>query len=227
MESLTPFTENSVSAISRGNVYLLLSRLFNREVDRGFVDWLLSEEVVSALEPLGVELTGVLSCKAGGNAACDDVERIIDELSEEYASLFILPGGVSPYESVRLTGQLCQEPEWNVRKFYNSCGLVPNEETRLFADHIGVELGFMGFLAGKEYASWNAGDQEEALRRRSVQYEFFSSHLSLWSFDFLKEIEDVSRHGFYREGALLARRFLELEQTELAETAGRLQAVKG
>jgi len=90
---------------------------------------------------------------------------------------------------------------------------------REMPDHIGVELGFMGILAEKEHESWKAGNAEEALRWRGLQQEFFAAHLNAWAMDFLDDIEKLTRHGFYREAAVLTRRFLELEQNELAEYA--------
>jgi TorA maturation chaperone TorD len=231
MASTEIFTENGLSAMSRGNVYLLLSRLYSGEADRELVEWLRSEEAVSALDSLGVDVAKMVPCPAEGSAKGspegspqvynDGLEEIIDELAEEYTGLFVLPGGLSPYESVRITGQFCQEPEWQVRKFYQDSGLVINDDRKIFADHIGAEFGFMGFLAEKEFASWDSGDGEEALKYHGLQAEFFNAHLSGWTFAFLDDLERLAEHKFYKEVAVLTRRFLELEKQELVAPTGR------
>jgi TorA maturation chaperone TorD len=223
MASTEKFTENGLSAMSRGNVYLLLSRLYSVEADSELVEWLRSEEAVSALDSLGVDVDKMVPCPAQGSAkgSNDGLEEILDELAAEYTGLFVLPGGISPYESVRLTGQHCQEPEWQVRKFYQDCGLVINDDTKIFADHIGAELGFMGFLAEKEFASWDSGDGQQALKYQGLQAEFFNAHLNVWAFAFLGDLERLAIHKFYKEIAVLTRRFLELEKQELVAPAGR------
>ncbi|HLC17465.1 MAG TPA: molecular chaperone TorD family protein [Thermodesulfobacteriota bacterium] len=222
MASSEVFSDNGLSAMSRGNVYLLLSRLYSGEADRDLLDWLCSQQVVSALESLGVDVARMLSCPPEGSAEGPGhlFQGLLEELAEEYTALFLLPGGVLPYESVRLKGQLCQEPEWEVRKLYNDCGLVVNEQRKIFADHIGVELGFMGFLTGKEHAGWESGSVEEAHKWRRLQSEFFNAHLGGWAFNFLDDVERVSCHGFYREAAVLTKRFLELEHKEFALPGG-------
>lgn len=202
--------DRGVAARGRGNVYLLLSRLYTAEVDGGLLGHLSSGETAEALESLGPDISTMFPDRHDGAVGP------LEDLAEEYAALFLLPGGVSPYESVRLKGRLCDEPEQKVREFYRGCGLVLVEERELFADHIGVELGFMAHLAGKESAAWESGDEEEAVRWLSLQMEFFIFHLGRWAFPFLDDMEKVVRHPFYRMVAVLTRRFLEAEREELS-----------
>jgi len=198
------------SAAWRGNVYLLLSRLYTAEVDGGLLSHLSSEEMSGALASLGLDISSMVP------GLSDGADKLLEDLAEEYAALFLLPGGDSPYESVRLKGRLCDDPEQKVRGFYRDCGVVLDEDRKLFADHIGVELGFMGHLAGKEAEAWAAGDEEEAVRWLSLQVEFFTLHPGRWANEFLDDMEKIVRHPFYRMLAVLTRRFLETEREELA-----------
>jgi len=207
-------SDRSVAVRSRGSVYLLLSRLFSREVDDALLEWLGSEETLSTLASLEVDTAPFAACKVAGDSR--EKGELLEGLDEEYAALFILPGGLSPYESVQLKGQHCQEPEWKVRQFYLKCGLVVKEETKIFADHIGAELGFMAYLAEKEADALESDDGEGAVQWQESQSGFFGSHLGCWAFGFLDEMERLTTHPFYREVALLTRNFLRSENEELA-----------
>jgi len=98
----------------------------------------------------------------------------LDALAQEYAALFIVPGGIPPYESVRLKGLVCQEPEWKVREVYKRCGLVVKEDLKIFSDHLGMELEFMGYLAKKEAGAWIDKDEKSALELVNMQKEFLT-----------------------------------------------------
>ncbi|MBI5893257.1 MAG: molecular chaperone TorD family protein [Deltaproteobacteria bacterium] len=202
-------------AKGRGSVYRLLSRFYLKEMDLEFLKRLKSQGVIDSLNELGVDFGKVLNSKPE--------DKLIDELAEEYAALFIVPGGIPPYESVRLKGMLCQEPEWKTREFYKRCGLVVKEDCKTFSDHLGMELEFMGYLADKEASAWenkhvpeglNRGDEKTALEWANLQKEFFGEHLDKWVFDFLNDMDKCAFHQFYKGVARLTRSFLEIEKEE-------------
>lgn len=193
-------------AKSRSSVYRLLSRFYLKEVDLEFLKRLKSKEIIDSLSELGVDFGKILNSKPE--------EKLLDELAEEYAALFIVPGGIPPYESVRLKGMLCQEPEWKTREFYKRCGLVVKEDLKIFSDHLGMELEFMGYLADKEASAWENKDEKTAAEWASLQKEFFTEHLDKWVFDFLNDVDRCAFHPFYKEAARLTRSFLEIEKEE-------------
>ena len=165
------FQTGPLTSRSRANVYVLLSRLFSSEVDDPLLEWLSSEETLSTLASLNVDTSPLATCHVKEDSP--EKEDLLDDLAAEYAALFILPGDLSPYESVRLKGQLCQEPEWKVRQFYLDCGLVVKENTKIFADHIGAELGFLAYLAEKEADALDSGDDEAVEKWQDAQSGFF------------------------------------------------------
>jgi TorA maturation chaperone TorD len=208
------FSERSVDVRSRANVYVLLSRLFSREVDDALLEWLSSEETLSTLASLEVDTSPLATCHVKEDSP--EKEDLLDDLAAEYAALFILPGDLSPYESVRLKGQLCQEPEWKVRQFYLDCGLVVKENTKIFADHIGAELGFMAYLTEKEADALDSGDDEAVEKWQGAQSGFFVAHLGCWVFSFLDDMERFNSHPFYSVVVQLTRNFLQVECEDLA-----------
>lgn len=201
----------------RSRAYHLLAALYHKEAGKDLLEILWSKEVARLFEDLGVDIGRLVPDSP------DKQKAFLEKLAEEYAALFVLPGGVSPYESVRLKGLLCQDPEWNVRGFYSRCGLVLRDGSRIFADHIGFELSFMGYLSGNESQALYANNEEEALKWRKLQQEFFSSHLGKWVFGFLDDLDRLALHPFYKEVSRLTRKFMEMEQEDIVgkKSAGR------
>lgn len=203
-------TELSMAARGRSLLYRILASLYLRESTAETINILSSKEVAEVLGGLGVD-TGKLS----GPDGADGQRRYLDELAEEYAALFILPGGVSPYESVRLKGLLCQDPEWKAREFYKRFGVVIREGSSIFSDHIGMELDFMSYLSGKEAEAWAANDEEGAKRFEKARQEFFGAHINMWVGRFLEELDKCAFHPFYREVSVFTRKLMEIENGDL------------
>lgn len=197
------------TARSRSNIYRLLSALFMAEVTPDLLNALNSEEMLKGLQDLGVEMEKVLG---------DQNSDLLGDLAEEYAALFIVPGGISPHESVRLHGMLNQKPSWDVEKFYQKCGLVIKDDCHILPDHIGMELEFMAYLAGKEADATQSGKETESAQWAGLQEEFFRNHIAPWTFDFLRDMKRLAYHPFYHGVASLALRFLETEKEQLCNT---------
>lgn len=195
-------------AKGRSNVYHLLARIYLKELTPDVLTALRGKEVKETLKELGMDIGQALPDNQGDN-------KLLDELATEYAALFIVPGGIPPYESVRLKGLLCQEPERKVREFYKRCGLTLKEDCKIFSDHLGMELEFMGYLADKEAEAWKNDGEESAVEWVNLQREFFSNHLDKWVFAFLKDLDMCAFHPFYKGLGRLTRGFLEMERDEL------------
>ncbi len=204
--------EKSMAAKGKSLLYRILASMYLKEATAETLRILSAKEVVETLDGLGVD-TGKLSGPADNN---ERQKRFLDELAEEYAALFILPGGVSPYESVRLKGLLCQDPEWKVREFYKRFGVVMREGPSIFSDHIGMELDFMSYLADKEAAAWGAKDEVDARGWQEARQEFFGEHMNKWVNGFLTELDKCAFHPFYKEVSVLTRKLMEIEGTELS-----------
>jgi anaerobic sulfite reductase subunit A len=203
--------EKSMAAKGKSLLYRILASLYLKEATAETLRILSTKEVVETLDGLGVD-TGKLCTPAEDN---EGQKRFLDELVEEYTALFILPGGVSPYESVRLKGLLCQDPEWKVREFYKRFGVVMREGSSIFSDHMGMELDFLSYLADKEAAAWGANDEEGARGWLEGRREFFDEHMSKWVNGFTDELDRCAFHPFYREVSALTRKLMEIEGAEL------------
>ncbi|GAB4410705.1 MAG: molecular chaperone TorD family protein [Thermodesulfovibrionales bacterium] len=204
MSKNTLSVEKSEIAKGRSYVYHLLAMLYLQEITAETLTILRNKEVVDTLAGLGLDV----------NYISPDVpqERLLNDLAEEYAALFVVSGGIPPYESARLKGLLCQEPASEVEEFYRRCGLVVKEDCGIIPDHLGMEMEFMGYLASRESDAWKAGDEKTAIEWSDRQREFFASHINNWVFDFLKDLERLALHPFYRDMGRLTQRFLETEQ---------------
>lgn len=197
---------SSLTSLSKGRsrVYQFLSQLFLKEVTPEMLDVFLKEETKEALHSLDIDISKIVP----------DIpqDRLLDELAEEYAALFIVPGGIPPYESVRLEGQLYQKSAFEVEEFYTKCGLVLRDDHSIFPDHLGLELFFMGYLADKEADSLINRTGDDSEKWLELQKEFFEVHLGKWVFKFLQDMEKCAFHPFYRGIAELTQRFLETEK---------------
>lgn len=211
MTDINKNTELSSIAQSRAGVYHLISNFFLKEVSPEFLETLRNKELLHSLGEIGVDFGKVLS-------NISDETKFLDELATEYAALFIIAGGIPPYESVRLKGMLCQEPEAKVRAFYKRCGLTIKDDNKIFSDHIGMELEFMAYLSGKEAEAWGKGDEKSASAWNNLQKEFFAEHLDKWAFAFLKDMEICAFHPFYKEVNKLTKGFLEVEKQDLIDS---------
>ena len=210
MSSNDPPTTAEV-AKARSSVYRLIATLYLQEMTEDAIKALRSEAVASSLKELGVDLDASLP-----TGTATDMKELLDVLAEEYAALFILPGGLSPHESVRLKGLLCQSPEQDARAFYKKCGVEYQADSTVFADHLAVEIEFMAYLTEKEATALDEGDDNEATRWLEFERDFFRDHIEGWVFAFLDDLATYARHPFYKEMSVLTKNFLESERAELA-----------
>lgn len=137
-------------------------------------------------------------------------------LTAEHTRLFVLPGGVRPYESTfldqeqRLGGRI----SIGVGRFYEYAGAEFTATCTDLPDHIGVETEFMKFLCGLE-AQLRADGRQSGLRRcLDLQDEFLSDHLLRWYEPFCGRVMSETAHGFYRALAHLTMDFLGQEAAD-------------
>lgn len=139
-----------------------------------------------------------------------DLRKILLEWSEkdsadhalktEYARIFIVAGGVRPYESVYLGSEplLMREPWLQVKEFYHRNGLVLEKPAAHPEDHASVELAFMAHLI-------EAGDTA------AEQKSFFIEHIYKWLPGMLNDLKDNQHADFFKEMACIALKFIEQE----------------
>ncbi len=126
-------------------------------------------------------------------------------LRTEYARLFIMPGGIRPYESV-YRGKvplLMQEPWLEAKQFYRRCGLKLENPSRHPEDHISSELAFMLYLI-------------EMGNRKAEEKAFFRQHIDCWVPQMLEDIKKHTHAHFFKDVANFGRAFLESEREYLS-----------
>ncbi len=194
-------------AEGRSRLYLILSRVFLKEVSPEFLRSMREKGFVEYLKGLGIDL--------GEDFANKEEKELLEELAAEYTQLFIAPAGASPYESVWKKGLLMQEPAAEALAFYKRCGFKLPEDFKGFPDQIGVELSFLGHLTREEARAWKEGDERLATEVMKLEREFLKKHLRKWVFDFLDCVMAITKLPFYREMARLTKEFLKGEMEDL------------
>jgi TorA maturation chaperone TorD len=197
--------------MSARSLYLLLGRVFLKEVDKEFYSLLRSEEMIRALEPLQAGL--------GGEGVSD--EEVLERLAVEYSALFIQPGSFPPYESIFKKGRHLAEPADQVEIIYQLNGFnYRSQWPSLFPDHLGLELNFVASLLDSQIKALEKGLAEDAKRLEDVRAEFMKKHLCQWGPQYMEKIAEATSDPFYNPLVNLARSFLESEaESVLAQSS--------
>ena len=191
-------------ALARSNTYKLLSMAFIRELTPEAIGVFRGSDMAETLRELGEGF--------GREFYNRDEQELLKELAEEYAALFILPGGVNPTESVARAGLYMQTFAGQVTRFYRKCSFTLPDDFRGFPDHIGIELEFMSHLAKNEAGAYRENKADGWV---ALQKEFLQEHLSRWAADFAGEVAKYTRQPFYSEMARLLYEFIRSEAEEL------------
>ncbi len=163
-----------------GRVFHLLGRLYLEPPEEELLStvamwatrWLDTdpdEPIAAALEPL----------EAAGSG---DAQR----LNEEFTRLFrgAVPGSPDPpYESLYRDGALEGPSGAAVRSAYRSAGVDVAPDSGELADHLGIELHFVGALRER-------GDRETAA-------DFLAAHPTRWYDDFASRVREHDPDPFY------------------------------
>ena len=201
--------------------YLLLSRAFSREPD---TDTLKGMEQVSAVLMEALELMEIPSdpdVQASKNLLKEfwpefrhHPDRVVEDLSREYASLFLGVGSktVSPCESVYRSGAglLYQSTLFEVQQLYGGIGMEKSEQYHEPDDHIAVELMYMAKLCGMTGEAVNT-DNKSGLRYLGLQQQFLETHLTQWVSVFSQSLIAATDSPFYRAVALLLKGFVGID----------------
>ena len=199
----------------RMDLYRLLSRLYQAEVDETLLDSLkvlaLPEEN-KELKQGAADLRDYLS-SCGPNA--------VEELAVDYAATFLAAGSAEgaaalPCESVYTSPKriFMQEAWEQVSRLYAEKGLGKSDTLPdLMEDHAALELAFMAWLIE------NGTVQE--------QKAFLEGHLLNWLPAFALDVERYGRTPFYKAVTKITLGFLGLEQGLLAALdSGELSMTK-
>ncbi len=82
-------------------------------------------------------------------------------------------------------------------------------------DHLGMELEFMGYLAGREADARANQDEKETGKWIGLQGDFFRNHIDNWAFGFLTDLQKYAFHPFYKGLGSLTMSYLKTEKEHL------------
>ena len=198
------------NAQARAGMYGFLAALFNQrpEVD-----------LVRRLRTVGIDSFVTMTEEEGMNDGVSQglkemaqfIESTLDQPEEEveqalavdWTRLFrgISPnyGPTPPYEGLYAEGNRDPiEVLQSINQIYHENGVTIGEESPNRPDYIGLELGFMCFLAEQEAEAWEEGDEERANSYFEKAMKFVNEHLGLWASKFFEVAIEQAQTDFYK-----------------------------
>jgi TorA maturation chaperone TorD len=85
-----------------------------------------------------------------------------------------------------------------IQSLYIENGAALAGDPRDRPDYLGLELGFVSYLAEREAAAWAHGEPDLAANLAARGQAFLAEHPARWAPAFLEAARDQSRTGFYR-----------------------------
>ena len=157
---------------ARAGVYRLFSRILEEEVDAELLQ-LLRNDWAPLLTEMGFDF--------GEAFDQESPESLIESYAEEYTSLFMAPGGSSPFASVFISGRMFQEPADKAAKAYEEAGLrFQHGFSGEFPDHVGVMLAFIAHQIEAEAEALRRGDQALAELCHQRWFDFLRQQIGEW-----------------------------------------------
>jgi TorA maturation chaperone TorD len=148
-----------------------------------------------------------------------DDTQLRETLAVDYTQLFHGPcNHHPPYESLQTgaeEGELNGDATRQVRRFYDTAGLVFDDRCRERPDHLSVELSCMAELARRESAARETGDTAQMEGRVEEQRTFLERHLGRWVPEFGLVITNRAETNFYQQAGRLLAGFVETELSSL------------
>jgi putative dimethyl sulfoxide reductase chaperone len=200
---------------SRGDMYRLLARLYQVEVDAALLagmsqtDWAVESDEPGIRE--GYRLLGAYLSQLGPDTVTD--------LAVDYARLFLgaglaETGAAFPYESVYTHPDrlIMQDARDQVVQLYRAEGLDKIAEWNVPEDHIALEFEFMAHLCQKACQALATGDRPGASAYLEKQKSFLDQHLCKWIPGLCADIRRNAATDFYRGVALATEGYLHVDQ---------------
>ncbi|NRF14180.1 molecular chaperone TorD [Vibrio coralliilyticus] len=212
MQEIKAFNEK------RAEIYWWLSSLYAKELTEDNLQQYHSAEIRSFLTGLGENS----HLKPAIERVIDALNRLMDrddaqlELAADFCDLFLKSDKDSalPYASMYIgkSGLLNDQPATDMEKLMAEHGIEVEKGLNEPADHIAIELDFLGNLIIRSNELEQDRHMEEAF---SEQEQFIQQQLLSWIPQFSKKCQALDEFGFYSAVSLLLIAFLELDCTYL------------
>lgn len=213
VENLIGFNEN------RAQVYTLLSRCYEKEMDAAFA----AEFAANALlEAEDASLTEGFAVLQRDLVDCD--EAALEQLAVAFNRVFFGMGPRTaqkafPYESVYTSegGLMMQAAYSQVLHVYHEATFEKNPGFTEPEDHLAVELAFMTALCERAALALRDGDEVGAEEALSAQRDFLQRHVLNWIAPLANDIRASSEGGFYAHLATFTEAYARADEEALAE----------
>ncbi len=183
-------------------IFRLLAHIFSVEPDLELL-----HEVEQIDLPDEGSLAGIRQMVEAVRSSKDFLETLREELSVEFARLFIGPiKPLSiPYASWHLSDsrQLMTDETIEVRQRYLDAGMAVKELYSVPDDHIAIELEFLSYLTSEMIAANSDGSSKRIDEPKRLRDDFLVGHMRKWIPDFVASIDRSDAHPFYKGAALL------------------------
>lgn len=212
MQEIKAFNEK------RAEIYWWLSSLYAKELTDENIEQYHSAQIRSFLAGLGENS----ELKPSIDRVIDALNRLMDredaqlELAADFCDLFLKSDRDSalPYASMYIgkTGLLNDAPAKEMEELMLKHGVAVDEALNEPADHIAIELDFLGNLIIRSNELEQERHLEEAL---TEQEQVIRQHILSWTPKFAAKCQTLDQFGFYSAVAALTVAFLELDCTYL------------
>lgn len=214
MQEIKAFNEQ------RAEIYWWLSSLFAAELTDDELNKYHSPEIRSFLTGLGENPSLSEPIKTFTDAlnrlqVREDAQL---ELSADFCDLFLKTDkhGALPYASMYIgeSGLLNDKPAQDMAELLAKHGIAVNKDLNEPADHLAIELDFLGNLIIRSNELENDAHMNGALLD---QADFINTHLMTWLPRFVQKCQQFDEFGFYSAAASLLLAFCQLDLTYLAD----------
>ena len=206
-----PLQELIMLLEQRIGTYGFLSRLYIKEVDQPFLD-----QMHDALYPVE---TGDPDTDTGYLYIATYLSNLwtesVHELSIDFSRCFFGDGidaysAAYPYESVYTSERrlMMEKARSEVSRIYRENGISKTDAWKEGEDHIALEMEFERIICGRCVDALKAGNEEEAYRLLTLQYDFLRNHLANWAPMMTRDLRKFATTKLYQGLAFLTDGFL-------------------
>ena len=198
----------------RAEIYWWMSSLLSRELTDDDITEYLGGEMRTFLSGLGMtpELKQPVEAFLDALSRLENREDAQLELAADFCGLFLSTpkSGALPYASMYVgkSGLLNDKPAQDMNKLMEEYSIAQRKEFNEPADHVAVELDFMGNLI---ILANNQENEEKAETVMQAQLDFINTMLLNWLPAFTKSCESRDNFGFYAAAANLLLAFCKLD----------------
>jgi TorA-specific chaperone len=195
----------------RAQIYFLLSRAFERELDKDFFEQLTDyAKLLSDIAKNSEDEAFIVGTNKLNNFISTlrniSFDTALEELACNFATLFLNAAAhtevkhIYPYASVYLSENhlLYQKETEEVIKFYAQNKIALKKDFKEPEDHIAVELNFIALLTDSALNAFKNKNIDLAVNKISITKGFMENHLLPWVHKLCIDLREDSTDDFYK-----------------------------